>query len=168
MTLADIHSLPCCDTLLLDRDGTINVRRAGDYVRTWQQFQFVPGAVQAIARLSQQARHTFIVTNQRGVGRGLFTDDDLRLTHQHMLRQIEAAGGRIDGIYISTAADKHDPGRKPNPGMFRDICRDHPDVKPETTVMIGDSDSDIEFAHNCGIRAIRVDDVNDAGSETQQ
>jgi D-glycero-alpha-D-manno-heptose 1-phosphate guanylyltransferase len=144
------------DTLLLDRDGVINRLRPNDYVKSWSEFEFMPGVLDALRILSGKFSHIFIVTNQRGVGKGLMTDADLLSIHEKMLARIAEAGGRIDRIYCCTAVSDEDPMRKPNPGMFHQIIKDHPDVRPESTVMIGDADSDMKFAANCHIRGIKI------------
>lgn len=144
------------ETILLDRDGTINRLIVGDYVRRWSDFEFLPGVKTALAGFAKRAKHIFIVSNQRGVGKGLYTEVTLSDIHRRMCQEIEQAGGRIDGIYCCYALDDSDPNRKPNTGMFVQIQHDYPDVKPATTLMIGDADSDEQFAHNCGIKFVRV------------
>ena len=145
-----------CDTLLLDRDGTINVLRPNDYVKSWAEFDFRPDFLRLCADWANHFRHIFVVTNQRGVGRGRMTEDALSEIHRRMTAEIEKAGGRIDGIYCSTAVDDSDPRRKPNTAMWDEIRHDHPDVTSEGTLMVGDSDGDAEFARRCGIRFRRV------------
>ena len=159
MTLLDID-ITGYETILLDRDGTINRQRQGDYVKIWEEFEFLPGVIETIARFSKTAKHIFIVTNQRGVGKGRMSIDALNSIHSHMIREIEKKGGRIDKIYFSIGLDHTDLTRKPNVGMWKQILTDFSDVKAETTLMIGDSDCDIEFAHNCCIDSIRVDKQN--------
>ena len=144
------------ETLIIDRDGTINVHILDGYVTRWEEFQFLPGAVDAIARFARTAKHIFVVTNQRGISKGLYTEADLNYIHEQMVKAIEAAGGHIDGIYWCSGPEG-DTRRKPAPGMFHDICSDFPDVDPETTVMIGDGDVDRDFAENCKIDFIRID-----------
>jgi D-glycero-alpha-D-manno-heptose 1-phosphate guanylyltransferase len=144
------------DTLLLDRDGVINRLRPNDYVKSWSEFEFMPGVLDALRIFAGKFIHIFIVTNQRGVGKGLMTEADLENIHEKMLARIAEAGSRIDRIYCCTAVSEEDPMRKPNPGMFHKIIEDCPDVRPESTVMIGDSDSDMQFAANCGIRGIKI------------
>ena len=139
------------DTLLLDRDGVINVLHPGDYVKTIEEFGWMPGVKEALRDAAGKFRHIFIVTNQRGVGKGKMTREALDGIHEWMTAEIAAAGGRIDGIYVCTAVAEADPCRKPNRGMFDLILRDYPDVDPARTIMVGDSPSDAEFANNCGI-----------------
>lgn len=147
------------ETILLDRDGTINVHIIGDYVCKWADFEFIPGVKDAIADFSKHARYIFIVTNQRGIGKGRYTDEVLHDIHNNMVNEIEKAGGRIDGIYYSSALTEEDIRRKPGRGMFDEILKDFPDVDPNTTIMIGDGDVDIAFAKNCNIKGIKIDSL---------
>ena len=139
------------DTLFLDRDGVVNRWLPGDYVRTWEQFSFLPGILECLRKWAEHFKHIIIVSNQRGVGKGKMTQEQLDAVHSRMLAEIVAAGGRIDAIYTCTELDKEHPMRKPQPGMFRQACRDYPDIAPERSVMLGDSDYDREFAANCGL-----------------
>lgn len=139
------------DTLLLDRDGVINRWLPGDYVDSWEKFSFLPGILESLREWARHFRRIFLVTNQRGVGKGRITQEQLETVHARMRSEIAAAGGRIDGIYLCTAVSEDDPRRKPNRGMFDEILAAYPDVRPERTVMLGDSRYDREFAANCGI-----------------
>ena len=152
------------DTILLDRDGTINVHIIGDYVRKWEDFEFIPNTKEMIAFWSTRVKHIFIVTNQRGIGKGKYTEEDLKDIHAHMLAEIDKAGGCIDGIYFCTSLTEEDIRRKPGRGMFYDILRDHPDVDPSKTLMIGDGDVDRDFAKNCGIDFQRIDSFKCEGN----
>ena len=139
------------DTLFLDRDGVINRWLPGDYVRTWEQFSFLPGILESLRKWAAHFRHIIIVSNQRGVGKGKMSQEELDAVHARMLDEIRAAGGRIDAIYTCTELDKEHPMRKPQPGMFLAACRDYPDIAPERSLMLGDSAYDREFAANCGM-----------------
>ena len=156
--LSEINIEPY-DTLLLDRDGTINVHLIGDYVKRWDEFEFIPGVLDTMPLLAQHFKHIFIVTNQRGIGKGKYTEEDLSDIHQHMQAEIEQAGGRIDKIYYCTSLTDDDIKRKPGRGMFDDILKDYPDVEPSKTLMVGDGDVDKIFAENCGIDFCRVDSL---------
>ena len=145
------------DALLLDRDGVINVLRPGDYVKCIDEFVFCDGALEALRLLNPLFRRIVIVTNQRGVGRGLMTEADLKRIHEWMLSQIKAAGGRIDHIYCCTSVDETDPRRKPNPGMALEIKADYPDVDFRRSLLVGDSASDELFARRAGIPFIRIE-----------
>ena len=144
------------ETLFLDRDGVINRHRPDDYVKRWEEFEFLPGVLDALAKWSKHFKHIIIVTNQRGVGKGLLSADDLEIVHRKMLREIENAGGRIDGIYCCTALSDNDPDRKPNIGMALRAKRDFPDMDFGKSLMIGDSEGDMLFASNAGMTGIKI------------
>lgn len=144
------------DTLLLDRDGVINRQIAQDYVRRPEQFVFLPGVLPCLAEWARLFPRILVVTNQRGVGKGLMSPGDLEAVHAGMRAAVAAAGGRIDGIYVSTAVSDADPSRKPNPGLFEAARADFPAIDPARTVMAGDSDSDAAFAVSCGVSFVRV------------
>lgn len=144
------------DTLLLDRDGVINTLRPGDYVKHWEEFEFRPGFLKNCKEWAQRYRHIFVVTNQRGVGKGLMSQNALDDIHSQMVHHINQAGGRIDGIYCCTALEESDIRRKPNIGMWMEIQREHPEISPARTVFLGDSDSDMLFADNAGIHGIKI------------
>ena len=128
MRLNDVDIAPY-STVLLDRDGTVNVHLVGDYVKCPEEFRFVPGAKEAIVAMSRAGKRVYIITNQRGVGRGLMSEADLAAVHRYMVDQVEKAGGHIDGIYCCTATKADDPRRKPQTGMWQELLRDHPDPK---------------------------------------
>ena len=139
------------DTLFLDRDGVINRWLPGDYVRTWDQFVFLPGILECLRSWSEHFRHIILVSNQRGVGKGKMTREELEAVHTRMLMEIRQAGGRIDAVYTCTETAEGHPMRKPNPGMFLEACRDFPDIAPERSLMLGDSEYDRDFAVNCNM-----------------
>ena len=145
------------DTLFLDRDGVINRWLPGDYVKTWDQFVFLPGILECLRKWAGKFRHVIIVSNQRGVGKGKMTQAELDTVHERMLAEIKLAGGRIDGIYVCTAVEESDPRRKPNTGLFAEACRDFPDITPDRSLMLGDSHYDQEFAANCGMPFVLMD-----------
>ncbi len=147
------------DTLLLDRDGTINVHIIDGYVQKWDDFEFIPGVLDAMSYFASKCRYVFIVTNQRGIGKCKYTDADLSVIHALMMQEIEKVGGRIDNIYYCSSLTDDDISRKPGRGMFDAILNDYPDVNPQTTLMLGDGDVDEEFAKNCGISFQRVDSL---------
>ena len=162
MQLKDVN-IEEYDTLLLDRDGTINVHIVGDYVCKWDDFEFIPGVLDVMPKFAQHFKYIFIVTNQRGIGKGKYTDEDLADVHSKMIAEIEEVGGRIDGIYYCSALTEEDIRRKPGRGMFDDILRDYSDIDPAKTLMVGDGDVDMNFAKNCGIKGVKVDSLKKEG-----
>ena len=142
------------DTLFLDRDGVLNRHLLGDYVRTPEMWEWMPGMLQAMALWARKFRRIVLVTNQRGVGKGVMTDAQLAKVHAHMMEGVLEAGGRIDLILTCTAVEDSDPRRKPNPGMFYEACGLFPDIEAPSSVMLGDAPSDAAFAQNCGMQFI--------------
>ena len=138
-------------TLFLDRDGVLNRHILGDYVRTPQMWEWMPGILPALARWSGKFKHIVLVTNQRGVGKGVMTDAQLAQVHAFMMQGVLEAGGRIDLILACTSVSEEDPRRKPNPGMFYEACSLFPDIDAKSSVMLGDAPSDAAFAKNCGM-----------------
>lgn len=155
MNLSEVDILGF-DVILLDRDGVINSLRQGDYVKCWNEFEFLPGVKETIAKWSECVNHIFVVTNQRGVGKGLMTEEALCSINRRMCDEIISEGGRIDKVYYCTSLAEDDIRRKPGRGMFDDILKDYPDVVPERCIMIGDADTDMVFAENCGIFGVKI------------
>ena len=107
--------------IILDRDGTIN-RDSDDYIKSPDEWQPLPGALEAIARLSQAGWHLVIASNQSGLGRGLFDVATLNLIHEKMNKLLTAAGGRIDAIFYCPHVPQDKCScRKPLPGLFEQI-----------------------------------------------
>ena len=139
-------------TLFLDRDGVINRRLPGAYVQSWEAFHWLPGALEAIAGLTQNVGRAFVVTNQQGIGKGLMTVASLELIHGAMLREIAAAGGRIDAVYYCPDLSSAEPNcRKPRPAMALQARNEFPDVDFQRSVMVGDSLSDMQFGQALGM-----------------
>lgn len=148
-------------TLFLDRDGVINKKLDG-YVTKPSEFVFLPKVLDALSVLSGLFHRILIVTNQQGIGKELMTHDDLHSVHSHMLRNINLAGGRIDNIYYCPNLSHEDaPCRKPNPGMAFHAQQDFEDIDFLESIMIGDSDSDIEFGNLLGMTTVKIGGVPD-------
>jgi D-glycero-D-manno-heptose 1,7-bisphosphate phosphatase len=137
-------------TLFLDRDGVINYEKHKDYIHTWDEFRFYEGAAKAISMLSRLFRHVIVITNQRGVGKGLTKLDDLHTIHSNMQKEIVNEGGRIDAIYYCSELDDDNPFRKPNPGMGLQAKKQFPDIDLSKTIMVGNTLSDMAFGRNLG------------------
>jgi D-glycero-alpha-D-manno-heptose 1-phosphate guanylyltransferase len=144
------------ETLFLDRDGIINRHRSNDYVKSWEEFEFLPGIRDFLALCNKHFKHIIIVTNQRGVGKGIMTEKKLIDIHTKMLEEIETRGGRIDKVYYCTATSDDDTNRKPNTGMALQAKQDYPDMDFSKSLMIGDSESDEMFAENLGMKMIYI------------
>ena len=151
------------DTLFLDRDGIINRLRPGDYVKSWDEFEFLPGALNALTKCNAMFRRILVVTNQRGVGKGIMSLDDLNRIHDRMIEEIERHGGRIDRVYFCTALSPDDPNRKPQTGMAQQARIDFPDIDFARSLMIGDSESDRQFARNAGMAFLPAEEIDYLG-----
>jgi D-glycero-alpha-D-manno-heptose 1-phosphate guanylyltransferase len=147
-------------TIFIDRDGVINHEKKEDYIRNGQEFQFYDGVKDALKKIGGKFGKTIIVSNQRGVGKGLMTEADLREIHSNMINEIEIAGGRVDKIFYCTSTDNKHPDRKPNPGMAFHAVASFPDIDLSKSVMIGNKLSDMLFARNAGIYSIFVATTN--------
>ncbi len=147
-------------TLFLDRDGVINQEKQNDYIRNPKEFLFYPKVPEAIALLSQKVGRIVVVTNQRGVGRGLMSESDLRTVNQHMLDHLESCGGRIERIYYCTSTDNLHPDRKPNPGMAYRARQEFPAIDPDRTLMVGNKHSDMLFGKNAGFYTCYLSTTN--------
>jgi D-glycero-D-manno-heptose 1,7-bisphosphate phosphatase len=145
-------------SLFLDRDGVINEKLDNDYVKNWGEFKFKEGALQAIAGLGKIFGRVFVVTNQRGVGLGLMTEEGLNEIHDRMHSEVISASGRIDKIYYCTAVDNCAECRKPNIGMGLRAKKDFLEIEFSKSVMIGDSISDMEFGKNLGMKTVFIRD----------
>jgi histidinol-phosphate phosphatase family protein len=147
-------------TLFLDRDGVLNERIVDDYVRHWDDWVWNEGALEAIATLSKRFGKIIVVTNQRGIARGLYSEQDLAAIHAKMIADVQAAGGRIDAVY-HCPHDK-DGGcncRKPKPGMLLQAGREHPEVDLKLSLLVGDSVSDMEAAKAARVPAVFIGKV---------
>lgn len=143
--------------LFLDRDGVINKHLPGDYVKNIGQFEFLPGVLEAIVKFNQFFSRIVIVTNQQGIGKGLYTEEDLNMVHTFMLDKVKEAGGRIDAVYFCPYLEKNnDLCRKPNVGMGLQAKSDFPEIDFKQSVMIGDSLSDLQFGRNLGMFTIWI------------
>ncbi|MGB4960935.1 MAG: HAD family hydrolase [Saprospiraceae bacterium] len=144
-------------TLFLDRDGTINERLHHDYVKSWEEFIFLPGVLDALAEFANLFRRIVIVTNQAGIEKELMSHEDLKSIHDQMMEYIIYYGGRIDEIYYCPYTATLDPlCRKPNPGMALEAQKDFPEINFSKSLMIGDTESDIAFGNKLGMKTILV------------
>jgi D-glycero-D-manno-heptose 1,7-bisphosphate phosphatase len=146
-------------TVFLDRDGTIN-RKApeGDYIRSPDRLVLLDGVADAISRLRASGALVVVVTNQRGVARGLMTLDDLAEVHRRLAAMLDDAGTEVDALYSCP----HEAGscdcRKPEPGLFLRAATDHPAIDFGASAMVGDSASDVEAGARLGMATVLLAD----------
>ncbi len=140
--------------LFLDRDGVINEEKEGSYIFHKGEFVFYEGAVDALVSLSRKFDYVFIVTNQRGVGRGYMTEAALLEIHDYLTEEVVRAGGRIDRIYFAPFVESDHSHRKPNTGMALDAHKDFPGIEFEKSVMVGNNLSDMQFGKTMHMKTI--------------
>jgi D-glycero-D-manno-heptose 1,7-bisphosphate phosphatase len=142
--------------VFLDRDGVINENLPDAYVDDWARFRFLPGVVEAIAKLNRAGYLVVVVTNQAGIGRGLMTEAALQEIHARMLAAIETDGGRVDLVlYCPHAPEAGCDCRKPRPGMLhRAAARLAIDL--ERSYFVGDHVTDVQAGRAAGCHPILV------------
>ena len=164
-----MHALP--KLVILGRDGILNVFR-DDHVKAPNEWQPVPGALEAVARLNHNGWHVVVATNQSGVGRGMIDMASVNAVHAHMMQRLAAVGGRIDAVFFCphTPEDQCDC-RKPLPGLMSEIGRRY-GIDLHHVPMVADTLRDLQAAHaaNCQPHLLRAgraaqlsdDQVNEA------
>lgn len=157
---SDDADRPLKPALFLDRDGVLNEDRG--YVARWADFRWIEGARETVAAFNRAGWLVIVVTNQSGVGRGYYTEDDMHALHARMLEELAAAGGHIDGFYFAPHHPESKleryrhpdhPDRKPNPGMILKALQEWP-IDREASFLVGDKPSDLEAAIRAGVRGV--------------
>jgi D-glycero-D-manno-heptose 1,7-bisphosphate phosphatase len=143
-------------TLFLDRDGVINGEKKDEYVLSLEEFIFFDGVLQALKILNEFFGVIVIVTNQKGVGKGLMTLDDLHSIHEYMTQQINLHKGRIDHIYYCTDIDNESPNRKPQAGMGLQAQKDFPQIDFLKSIVVGNKLTDMQFGRALGCKTVFI------------
>ena len=141
--------------LFLDRDGVLNRKIEGDYVRTPSQFVWLDGAREGVLRLNKEGWLVVVVTNQRGVARGLMTMSDVEEVHHTMQCDLAGVGARVDAIYVCPHEDNECACRKPQPGLILQAVEEW-NIDLGASLLIGDDDRDVEAAWRAGVRAWKM------------
>lgn len=155
--MPDLAPSPLRGAAFLDRDGVLNIDIG--FAHRAEQIQWVEGAAEAIALLNRKNMFVFVVTNQSGVARGLYTEDDVRVLHTWMATELRTRGAHIDAFAYCPHFPEGDVAayrkvcacRKPAPGMLLNLMKDWP-VQRETSFMIGDRETDIAAARAAGLQ----------------
>ena len=135
--------------VFLDRDGVIN-RDSPDYIKNWNEFEFLPGSLEALRLLSQAGFHLIVITNQSMIGRGMVPLKLLEETHRKLKDAVAATGGDIFDIFFCPhRPDEACDCRKPSPDLIQQACRRY-GIDPADSVMIGDSAKDVLCGRNAG------------------
>jgi D-glycero-D-manno-heptose 1,7-bisphosphate phosphatase len=145
-------------TVFLDRDGVLNEKMPeGQYVTCREEFRLLPGVAEAIRHLNHSGLTVILVSNQRGIALGLYTAADVDAIHAWLRTILESHGAHLDGIFYCP----HDKGdcdcRKPMPGLFQQAVMNFPEIDAHSSMIIGDSLSDIEFGRRLGMMSILIE-----------
>ena len=140
--------------LFLDRDGVINEEKNEDYIRNLSEFHFMPGSLETLHQITPLFLRVVLVTNQRGIGKGLMTEDDLHEIHTFLKAQIISGGGKMDAMYFAPDLSTDAPNRKPNPGMAYQAVKQFPEIDLNKAIMVGNRLSDMHFGKNVGMTTV--------------
>ncbi|MEW6407159.1 MAG: HAD-IIIA family hydrolase [Patescibacteria group bacterium] len=145
--------------IFLDRDGVIN-KYPGDkkYVTSWEEFKFIRGSLTAIKKLTEADYKIFIVSNQAGVSKGLYSKKHLDVITKNMLKRIEQSGGKIQDIQYCLHKEEEDCScRKPKPGLVNKILNKLKKINNKSAIyIVGDDIRDIKTGINAKLRTILV------------
>lgn len=152
-------------TVFLDRDGVLNEKMPeGQYVRSWSEFHLLPGVAEAIAQLNRRGLRVLVASNQRGIALKLYSAVDVMAIHSRLQDLLASYGAHIDAFYVCPHNKGECNCRKPLPGMFEQAAREFADVSAATSVMIGDSLSDMAFGACLGMQTILIEDAQERRS----
>lgn len=140
------------DTVFLDRDGTLNRRVVGDWIREPEDFILLPGVGETLGRWTRAGLRLIVVSNQRGLQIGRLTRPQLDRVHAHMHDLLAPFGARLDAVYVAETGTG--PRTKPAPGMLLDARNDFPAIDFARSVMIGDALRDVEAGAAVGCATI--------------
>ncbi|WP_231737980.1 D-glycero-alpha-D-manno-heptose-1,7-bisphosphate 7-phosphatase [Terracidiphilus gabretensis] len=157
MTNFEIRMPEHIETVFLDRDGVLNQKMPeGHYVTSWDEFRPLQGIAEAISKLNRAGIRVIVVSNQRGIALGRMSNADVEAIHARFQELLKASGAHIDAFYFCPHDKEGCDCRKPKPGLFLQAKRDFPAIMPETSIVIGDSLSDIEAGRNFGMATIWI------------
>lgn len=144
-------------TLFLDRDGVINHQLPNDYIKRIEEFKLIDGVLDALVHFAGIFGRIVIVTNQQGINRGIMTEQELTVLHDYLLDLVKTAGGRIDRIYFAPQlATESGYYRKPGVGMGLHAKKEFPEIEFSRSIIVGDSETDIEFGIKLGMKTVML------------
>lgn len=142
--------------IFVDRDGVINEDLIGDYIKTWNNFRFIPGSIEALKKMSDKGYEIIIISNQAGIGDGVYAESALNDITNKMLHQLKEHQIQIKGIYYCLhGKDAGCECRKPKTGLFLQAARDV-QFNPSETYFIGDKATDVEAGKRFGLKTLFV------------
>ena len=135
--------------VILGRDGILNIYRV-DHVKSPDEWEPIPNALEAVARLNHAGWHTVVATNQSGIGRGMIDMASINTVHQRMMQRLAEAGGRLDAVFFCPHTPEDDCDcRKPRPGLMKQIAQRY-GIELRTVPMVADTLRDLQAAHAAG------------------
>ena len=141
--------------VFIDRDGVI-CRNRDDHVKRWEEFVFLPGALEALASLAQSEFSIVVITNQAVINRHMVSAEEVESIHNHMVRTIEEAGGRVDLVtYCPHRPDEHCACRKPQPGLLLKAAEELK-LDLSQSYIIGDAEADVQAGRAAGCQRYLV------------
>jgi D-glycero-D-manno-heptose 1,7-bisphosphate phosphatase len=144
-------------TVFIDRDGVLNEKLPeGHYVTRWSEFHILTGVAEAIGRLNRAGARVVVVSNQRGISLGLYTASDVRAIHSEFQSLLKTQDAHVDAFYFCPHGKRQCNCRKPLPGLFEQAVAEFPEIAAQTSIMIGDSLSDIEFGRRLGMPTVFI------------
>jgi D-glycero-D-manno-heptose 1,7-bisphosphate phosphatase len=155
---------PIDKLVILGRDGILNRYRSG-HVKAADEWEAVPGALEAVARLNHAGWHTVVATNQSGIGRGMIDMAAINAVHAHMMQRLQQAGGRLDAVFFCPHTPEDECScRKPKPGLLLQIGRRY-GIELSTVPMVCDTLRDLQAALAAGcephlVRSGRAEDLS--------
>lgn len=150
------------DTVFADRDGTLNLKAPeGEYIASPAEVMVLPDVAQAIRRLNTASVRFVVVTNQRGIARGVMSQLDYESVQQRLEMLLQRDGAHIDATYVCPHDIDTCDCRKPQPGLLLRAMSEIPAISADAAVMIGDSVSDIEAGRRAGLRTVRIGSAAD-------
>ncbi len=165
MSLKNLH-IDRTWTLFLDRDGVINRKLPGDYVKTPEEFELLPGVAEAIRIFGEYFGRIVVVSNQQGIGKGLMTSEHLSKVDSYMHHLIKDAGGRLDESFYAPMLEKEQHiMRKPGIGMGLAARKIFPEIRFKKSIMAGDSLSDMQFGKCLGMKTVLINESDQLAKE---
>ncbi len=146
-------------TLFLDRDGVINIEKASGYIENISELVLYDGVINTISVLSKMFKYIFIVTNQKGVAKGLYTTKEVDEIHNYICSEVEKSSGHIEKCYYSIDMENNAPMRKPNTGMALLAKEEYPDIDFDKSIMVGNNISDMLFGKQLNMKTILVENT---------
>jgi len=144
-------------TIFLDRDGVINKKAPeGDYIKSPEELKLIDGAAEAIKEFNEKGYLVIVITNQRGIGKGIMSKNDFEKVMEKLNEELKKYGAHIDAYYYCPDVNDSSPCRKPNIGMFLKAKEDFPDIDFKNSFVIGDSWRDVEVGKRLGAKTILI------------